>query len=198
MDGVSEEKKHSQWDVANIAATYFALVNLIVLGDDLGQVNARACWTWVRRLQLVDGSFGEGIEPEGKIHGGRDVRFCYCAMGIRWALLRSQGAVVREADIDIRAMESFIAASQVCEIDDDHHAIHPFVHLWNYEKGAKAGLTRRLRLMKVASLNDPYMKLTVRMPSPLRRDPFRARFMLIRCDPWQLVGPTAVPERSAF
>ena len=128
IDADSVGKKHSQWDLANIAATYFALVNLIVLGDDLGRVNVRACWTWVRRLQLVDGSFGEGIEPEGKVHGGRDVRFCYCAMGIRWALLRLRGAVVREEDIDIRAMESFIAASQVCGLNDNHHAVHSLVY----------------------------------------------------------------------
>ena len=115
--GEFEEKRRTQWDLANIAATYFALVNLIVLGDDLRQVDAKVCWRWVRGLQLPDGSFGEGVGSEGEILGGRDVRFCYCALGIRWMLSRLSGDRVPmdgEEDIDIEKVVNFVEASQVC------------------------------------------------------------------------------------
>lgn len=120
--GYAEGKniRNNRWDSANIAATYFALVNLVVLGDDLSQVDVEACWRWVRGLQLDDGSFGEGMGSEEEILGGKDVRFCYCALGIRWILSHLPGNSLRVdggEDVELEKVVRFVETSQVCACD---------------------------------------------------------------------------------
>ena len=113
------ESRRNQWDAANIAGTYFALVNLILLGDDLDRLDAGACWRWLKGLQVADGSFGEVVSFEGEILSYGDIRFCYCAMGIRWILHRLLGNESHkeemEMDVDVTGVVRFIEASQVCD-----------------------------------------------------------------------------------
>lgn len=83
---LGERRRHDneQWDPGNLPNTFFALVSLLVLGDDLGRVQRDQCLEWLARLQRPDGSFGEILGAEGKIEGGRDLRFCCCAAGIAY------------------------------------------------------------------------------------------------------------------
>ncbi|KAJ5961026.1 Terpenoid cyclases/protein prenyltransferase alpha-alpha toroid [Penicillium vulpinum] len=62
-------KDNEAWDPANVPATFFALVNLLVLGDDLSRVKRRECLEWLPKVQRADGSFGEIIGPEGSVGG---------------------------------------------------------------------------------------------------------------------------------
>ncbi|KAI9670373.1 MAG: Geranylgeranyl transferase type-1 subunit beta [Caeruleum heppii] len=84
--GHLRSEKNAGWDPANLPATYFALAALVVLGDDLSRVRAPACLRWLPKLQRPDGSFGELLGADGQIEGGRDLRFCYCAAGVRYVL----------------------------------------------------------------------------------------------------------------
>ncbi|KAJ6135977.1 Terpenoid cyclases/protein prenyltransferase alpha-alpha toroid [Penicillium capsulatum] len=62
--------QNEAWDPANVPATFFALVNLLILGDDLTRVERRACLQWLPRLQRADGSFGEVLGVGGNVEGG--------------------------------------------------------------------------------------------------------------------------------
>lgn len=108
--GARKIKENEHWDPANIAATYFALASLAILGDDLGRVNRKECLRWLKRLQLHDGTFGEALGFGGEVQGGRDMRFCYCAAAIRWILGGEREA---EEDVNVDRMMRFLEASQV-------------------------------------------------------------------------------------
>jgi len=84
--GDRRNKANAVWDPANVPATYFALGALCILGDDLSNVRRRRCLQWLRRMQRDDGSFGETLGLEGKVEGGSDTRYGYCAMVVRWML----------------------------------------------------------------------------------------------------------------
>lgn len=103
------------WDPANLAATYFALATLVILGDDLKRVKRRECLRWLRSLQLDDGSFGEGTRAFGNISGGGDVRFGYCAASVRWILSSGShpDATVQEEDFNVEALAESIMSLQV-------------------------------------------------------------------------------------
>ena len=105
-----EERKGNKWDPANLAATYFALASLAVLGDDFSRVRRKECLSWTREMQFGDGSFGE-VMIEGKVEGGRDVRFCYCAAVVRWML--GGGNEEAGGNIDVDGLVGFIRRSQV-------------------------------------------------------------------------------------
>ncbi len=107
-DHRTEENEH--WDPANIAATYFALCSLAILGDDLTRVRRSECLSWLKRLQLQDGTFGDAFGSGGEVQGGSDMRFCYCAAAIRWIL---GGRTGEHEDIDGDGMMRFFEASQV-------------------------------------------------------------------------------------
>ncbi|KAL8655695.1 MAG: hypothetical protein Q9210_000717 [Variospora velana] len=111
-DRRTERNRH--WDPANIAATYFALVSLAILGDDLARVEGSKCLTWLKRLQLQDGTFGEALSFGEEVQGGRDVRFCFCAAAIRW-ILRREAEAEAEDNIDVDRMMRFFEASQTYE-----------------------------------------------------------------------------------
>lgn len=110
------DKTPGPWDPANLAATFFALAALTVLGDVLERVKRRECLTWLETLQLEDGSFGEAVGEGGKIEGGGDIRYCYLAAAVR-RVLRGDGKIERGAedikDIDVPALVGFITSSQV-------------------------------------------------------------------------------------
>lgn len=102
------------WDPANVPATFLALQTLLILGDDLSRVKRRECLEWLPQLQRPDGSFGDLLGVGGRISGGEDLRFCYCAAGIRY-LLRGPRAVGVEdvRDIDVGNLVAYVQSCQV-------------------------------------------------------------------------------------
>ncbi|KAJ5774593.1 Terpenoid cyclases/protein prenyltransferase alpha-alpha toroid [Penicillium paradoxum] len=117
-------KDNEAWDPANVPATFFALVNLLILGDDLSRVKRRECLEWLPTVQRADGSFGELVGPEGKVGGARDLRYCCCAAGIRYILRgRNETGLEGVADIDVLGLVSFIEA---CQTYDGGMAESPF------------------------------------------------------------------------
>jgi geranylgeranyl transferase type-1 subunit beta len=105
-------KDNEAWDPANVPATFFALVNLLILGDDLSRVKRRECLQWLPTVQRGDGSFGELVGPDGSLGGARDLRYCCCAAGIRY-ILRGNDGLEGVPDIDVSGLVSFIEACQV-------------------------------------------------------------------------------------
>ncbi|KAL9633530.1 MAG: hypothetical protein Q9164_004647, partial [Protoblastenia rupestris] len=95
---MSEEGKC--WDPANLAATFFALAALMVLGDGMENVKRSECLEWARTLQRGDGSFGEAIGKNGVIEGGGDTRYCYLAAGVRWILRRGELEEVQDIRVE--------------------------------------------------------------------------------------------------
>ncbi|KAJ5789389.1 uncharacterized protein N7518_006400 [Penicillium psychrosexuale] len=117
-------KDNEAWDPANVPATFFALVNLLILGDDLSRVKRRECLEWLPKVQRADGSFGELVGPEGCVGGPRDLRYCCCAAGIRYVLRgRSETGLDGVPDIDVPGFVSFI---QACQTYDGGMAESPF------------------------------------------------------------------------
>lgn len=80
--GERRNKNNQCWDPGNLPNTFFALGSLLILGDDLSRVQRDKCLGWLSRMQRSDGSFGETLGLDGKIEGGRDLRYCCCAAGI--------------------------------------------------------------------------------------------------------------------
>jgi prenyltransferase beta subunit len=110
-------RDNAVWDPANVPATFFALVTLLVLGDDLARVDRRACLQWLPKTQRPDGSFGEVLGVDGKVEGGRDLRYCCCAAGTRYILRgRSGQGLEGVQDINVTQLVSFIEACQVCSL----------------------------------------------------------------------------------
>lgn len=101
------------WDPANVPATFFALVNLLILGDDLSRVDRRACLQWLPRTQRADGSFGEVLGVDWEVKGDRDLRYCCCAAGTRYILRGNGDGLEGVEDIDVSRLVSFIEACQV-------------------------------------------------------------------------------------
>lgn len=104
--GEQRNAANAKWDPANVPGTYFALAALLVLGDDLSRVRRAQTLRWIRAMQRPDGSFGETL-VEGKVEGGMDPRFGYCASGVRHILrgrregpLTIDGDVIEDIDID--------------------------------------------------------------------------------------------------
>ena len=100
-----------EWDAANLAATYFALAALAILGEGMGRVEGRKCLKWVRSLQRRNGSFGEGIGRDGMIEGAEDMRFAQLAAGTRWFLRR--GPLADVEDMNIEGLVGWIDSSVV-------------------------------------------------------------------------------------
>lgn len=101
----------NSWDPANLAATFFALSALMILDDDLLRVRKFDCLRWVRRLQRVDGGFGEALGKNDAIEGGGDMRHCYLAAAVRWILRR--GEHQDGPDISCDNMTNYIEQSVV-------------------------------------------------------------------------------------
>ncbi|KAI1200991.1 terpenoid cyclases/protein prenyltransferase alpha-alpha toroid [Nemania serpens] len=100
---------------ANIAATGFALLCLGILAEGSGAnafsgVDRVRTLTWLKKLQRDDGSFGEVLTSDGHISGGRDMRYCYIAAIIRWALGAGEGD--RSLDFNVDALVKHIRRAQ--------------------------------------------------------------------------------------
>ena len=108
-------KENQHWDPANVPTTFFALVTLIVLGDDLSRVRRTECLRWLPKLQRKNGSFGETLGDNGTIEGGNDLRFCCCAAGVRYILRgKYEDEQAKDiADLDVEKLVGYIASCQV-------------------------------------------------------------------------------------
>ncbi|KAI0909131.1 terpenoid cyclases/Protein prenyltransferase [Ustulina deusta] len=100
---------------ANIAATGFALLCLGLLAEGDGsdafcRVDRARTLTWLKKLQRDDGSFGEVLTDDGRISGGRDMRYCYIAALIRWALGGAEGD--KSLDFNVDALVGHIRRAQ--------------------------------------------------------------------------------------
>ncbi|KAH8731464.1 geranylgeranyl transferase type I beta subunit [Phaeosphaeriaceae sp. PMI808] len=84
--GALSSDANKRWDPPHIPGTFFALLALVVLGDDLERVKRREILQWLLKMQRPEGSFGETVNEEGFVHGGNDSRFGYMATAIRWIL----------------------------------------------------------------------------------------------------------------
>lgn len=101
------------WDPAHIPGTFFALLTLIVLGDDLEKVKRKEILTWLVQMQRPEGSFGETLGEGGYVHGGNDSRFGYMATAIRWMLRGNlEGPCEGIPDIDVDAFVTCVRASE--------------------------------------------------------------------------------------
>ncbi|KAL1958797.1 hypothetical protein VTO42DRAFT_3916 [Malbranchea cinnamomea] len=106
-------EQNACWDPANVAATFFALATLLILGDDLARVRRRECLLWLKKMQRSDGSFGEVLGANGEIEGDRDLRFCCCAAGIRYILRGQDEAFLKDLeDIDVQRLAEYVRSCQ--------------------------------------------------------------------------------------
>ncbi|KAL4741703.1 terpenoid cyclases/protein prenyltransferase alpha-alpha toroid [Aspergillus similis] len=105
--------ENEAWDPANVPSTFFALVILLILGDDLSRVKRTECLKWLPKMQRPNGSFGEVLGPDEKVEGGGDLRFCCFAAGTRYILRgkRDTGLDSIE-DIDVGKLVAFIVSCQ--------------------------------------------------------------------------------------
>ncbi|PYH94448.1 geranylgeranyl transferase beta subunit [Aspergillus ellipticus CBS 707.79] len=116
--------ENEAWDPANVPSTFFALVVLIILGDDLSRVKRTECLQWLPLMQRDNGSFGEVLGPEGNIEGGGDLRFCCFAAGTRY-ILRGKGETDVDGTRDIN-VENLAAFVQACQAYDGGMGEAPF------------------------------------------------------------------------
>ena len=107
----NRDVKNEHWDPANLAGTFFALAGLAILGDSMERVKRKECLEWLAKLQLEDGSFGEGLGKNGKIEGDPDIRYCFLAAVTRW-MLKDRMLLDEVKDIDVDKLASFVMASK--------------------------------------------------------------------------------------
>ncbi|CEP11352.1 hypothetical protein [Parasitella parasitica] len=103
------------YDSSHIANTYTALLNLLILGDDLSRVNRKAIIQTLKSLQQEDGS----VAPT---HGSleRDVRFIFCACSISY-ILNDWSGINKEATVQhIRQLQSFEYGVAQCPDQEAH------------------------------------------------------------------------------
>ncbi|PMD39765.1 terpenoid cyclases/Protein prenyltransferase [Hyaloscypha variabilis F] len=102
-----------QMDPASLPATFFAILSLSFVGS-FEQIRRDDCLKWLKTLQRDDGSFGEIVTQDGVIEGGRDMRPCYLAAGVRWMLRGDTPLSEKEKgdDIDLEKMVDYIRSGQ--------------------------------------------------------------------------------------
>ncbi|KAL4881487.1 terpenoid cyclases/protein prenyltransferase alpha-alpha toroid [Aspergillus karnatakaensis] len=106
-------QENEAWDPANVPSTFFALVILLILGDDLSRVKRAECLRWLPKMQRPDGSFGEVFGPEDRVEGGGDLRFCCFGAGTRYILRGQRSAGLDDVgDIDVGKLVGFIESCQ--------------------------------------------------------------------------------------
>ncbi|KAF2015982.1 geranylgeranyl transferas-like protein type i beta subunit [Aaosphaeria arxii CBS 175.79] len=123
--GSSRNDDNAIWDPAHVPGTFFALLILILLGDDLAQVKRPEILAWLTKLQRPDGSFGETIGVNGRIEGGNDTRFGYMVTGIRWILRGTvEGPIDGIPDINVDQFVRCIQASETYDGGISEAAFH--------------------------------------------------------------------------
>jgi geranylgeranyl transferase type-1 subunit beta len=100
---------------ANLAATFFALLALGLLGG-IRRAWRLKCLRWLKKLQRDDGSFGEFLGRDGSVQGGRDMRYCYLAASVRWMCKGDLGPLGKGEgeyeDIDVANLVKHIQSGQ--------------------------------------------------------------------------------------
>ena len=116
----NRSEDNANWDPANLPATFFAIISLLILGDDLSNVKRNECLRWLVELQGDNGSFEETLGQDVGLDGGNDLRFCCCAAGIRHIL---RGTVAGEEeeldDFDVDKLVTYISSCQA-SLEFDH------------------------------------------------------------------------------
>lgn len=96
----------------SLTATFFALLSLNFVGK-VTDCNRLNILKWMQELQREDGSFGEMLDADGQIRGGRDMRICLCVAAIRWILRGDLAYEEKEpVDISVDALVSYIRNSE--------------------------------------------------------------------------------------
>lgn len=122
--GSSRNNENEIWDPAHVPGTFFALLTLAILGDDLASVKRKEILIWLTKVQRPDGSFGEAIGEHGRVEGGNDIRFGFMVVGIRWILRGNvEGPVLGVPDIDV---DKFVKCVQESETYDGGISEAPF------------------------------------------------------------------------
>ncbi|KAK9458301.1 terpenoid cyclases/protein prenyltransferase alpha-alpha toroid [Dipodascopsis uninucleata] len=102
----SKELSLVDYDIGNVAGTYFALATLVTLRDNFSRINRDAMRKWLRKCQRPNGSFGAFyLKEEGEIYGEHDLRILYCASAIRMMLGVPEN---RAGDIDISTATRYV------------------------------------------------------------------------------------------
>ncbi|KAI9256502.1 protein geranylgeranyltransferase-like protein type I beta subunit [Phascolomyces articulosus] len=81
FDPNASETEYIPYDSAHIASTYTALLNLLLLGDDLSRVDRDGIVGTIQCLQQKDGSIAPTKDSLEK-----DARFLYCACAVSYIL----------------------------------------------------------------------------------------------------------------
>ncbi|KAA8576324.1 hypothetical protein MFRU_009g02130 [Monilinia fructicola] len=159
-------------DPANLPATFFAILSLAFV-DGLADVKRIECLQWLRRLQREDGSFGEFVTEDGKIQGGRDMRYCYVATAIRWMLTGDAHEERGDNDIDVEKLVGHLRAGQTYDGGISESAQHE-AHA-GYTYCAIASLSLLDRLPKLPSSqptespnSDPSLAGLTNLPETIR------------------------------
>ncbi|KAI9744801.1 MAG: hypothetical protein M1818_001726 [Claussenomyces sp. TS43310] len=143
-------------DPAGLPATFFALINLGLVGK-LDQVERVQCLKWLKRLQRDDGSFGELLQSNGKIGGGRDMRYSHFAAGVRWVLrgdlAASQGLC---EDIDVGGLIRYIHNAQTYDGGFGETSAHESHGGYTYNAISASAFIGRL----TAASNSPHSLLS--------------------------------------
>ncbi|KAL1793352.1 hypothetical protein ACET3X_008334 [Alternaria dauci] len=122
--GHLRNEENKSWDPAHIPGTFFALLTLVVLGDDLERVKRKEILTWLLKMQRPEGSFGETLGDGDYVHGGNDSRFGYMATAIRWILRGDlEGPCEGVPDIDV---DKFVKCVRKAECYDGGISEAPF------------------------------------------------------------------------
>lgn len=113
-------------DPANLPATCFALLALSFFGGFEG-VDRRRCLKWLRGLQRGDGSFGELVTREGVVMGGKDMRYCFVAVAVRWLLRGEEEGLGVVGDIDVEGLVGYLRDAQTYDggiAESSQHEAH--------------------------------------------------------------------------
>ncbi|KAF3906054.1 hypothetical protein ABW21_db0207203 [Orbilia brochopaga] len=124
------------WDPATLPGTFFSLITLLALGDDLTQVRRVETLRWLPTLQRPDGSFAEmhtSTDGESEATAVRDPRFSYLAAAIRWILRGEEGSLEEEVpDVDVDMAVRFLQSIEAYDggfggrVGSESHAGHTF------------------------------------------------------------------------
>jgi geranylgeranyl transferase type-1 subunit beta len=122
--GSQRNVENAVWDPAHIPGTFFALLVLALLEDDLSRVKRKEILIWLNKMQKANGGFGETLGENDSVEGGNDSRFGFMATGIRWILRGNvEGPVDDVPDINV---DKLVHCIQVSETYDGGISEEPF------------------------------------------------------------------------
>ncbi|KAI8978895.1 terpenoid cyclases/protein prenyltransferase alpha-alpha toroid [Pilobolus umbonatus] len=114
-DPYAKTCEFQHYDSGHIANTYTALLNLLILGDDLSRVNREAIMKTIRLLQQEDGSIAPVYDSYEK-----DVRSIYCATSVCYILNDWSGIDVIKTIEHIKRLQSYEYGMAQCPEQEAH------------------------------------------------------------------------------